>query len=169
MAAPTPSTFANRNPGGSMMNYGYRVIYAIIPTGASQETIEFEEITVTPPGVEGGDAINVHTQYSDDWLEKVPSILKEMTPMESTVAYDPAVYTNIVTAVNAEGVITIHFPFNPGDSTTRPTLAFYGYLKSFIPGEMAEDGRPTASVTIQPTNRDPALGTEEDPVFTAGT
>lgn len=141
-----------------MLEKGHSITVSI----AADTTIEFEEIEVQPPGVDGGDPIENHTQYSATWKTKAPSPLMELTELEMEVAYDPAVLgpSAIVAAINVETTITVFFP-------DGSKLAFYGYLKSFIPGTMSEDERPTASVVIQPTNRDPSDGSEAGPVYAA--
>ena len=77
-----------------------------------------------------------------------------------SAAYDPVVYDNILTLINNEGAISIHFP-NLG------ALSFFGYLQKFESGEIKEGEQPLAAITIVPTNYDPVAGSEEPPVYDA--
>lgn len=120
--------------------------------------ISLWEISVTPPGAEGGDAIDVSTMFNSSWRTKAARSLIELTDVTFTAAYDPKVYDQIISIINVVGQITVVFP----DSTT---LTFYGYLQSFVPGEAAEGGRPEADVTIVCTNRNPGSGAESAPVY----
>jgi len=88
-----------------------------------------------------------------------------MTEASCTVTYDPAVYDEIVALLNVETTITVFF-------ADGSTLAFYGFLRTFTPGECVEGSQPDAAITIQPTNRDVVTPfAEEGPVMTevAGT
>ena len=85
--------------------------------------------------------------------------------LSTTVAWDPDVYDEVLAIVNTNTTITVHFP-------DGSTLAFFGFLRTFEPSDLEEGTQPEASITIQPTNTDPAsLGTEQGPVMTevAGT
>lgn len=157
MGVPTAEA-SERSPLGSMLERGHVITVSI----NTQETIEFKEISVQPPGVEAGDPINTYTQYSDKWKTKAASVLMEMTELEMEVAYDPVILTaaKIEAAINLETDITVFFP-------DGSKVAFWGYLRSFIPGSMDEESRPTASAVIQPTNRDPSDGSEAGPVYVA--
>ncbi len=77
-------------------------------------------------------------------------------------AYDPVVYTDILALINAPGGVTVHFP-------DGSTLDFYGYIKKFEPAALKEGEQPEATVTIVPTNYDPANHVEASPVLTSVT
>ena len=84
--------------------------------------------------------------------------MKELTDASITVAYDPKVYDQIIALINVEGEITVHFP-------DTSTLDFWGYLKSFTPGENQEGEQPEAEIEIVCTNVN-SSGTETGPTFT---
>ena len=126
-------------------------------------TVKFKEKTVQPPGIDGGDKIPTTTMFNTLWSTFAARQLQELTDASTTVAYDPDVYSDaqITTALlNVEQTVTIHFP-------DGSTLAFFGYLKSFIPQSHEEGTQPEADIVIVPTNRDTASPYgEEGPAMT---
>jgi hypothetical protein len=127
--------------------------------------ISFWMKTVTPPGIDGGDAVENTTMHNSTWRTFSPRALATLTEATFTAAYDPNVYYDIVGAggsggiLNAEGSITVHFP-------DGSTLDFFGYLRMFEPDALEEGSQPEATVTIQPTNWDPSAKVEAGPVMT---
>lgn len=120
-------------------------------------TIALWERTVTPPGIEGGDAVDNTTMHNVTWRTMSPRKLKTLTEVSSSAAYDPIIYEDVVDQVNINQVITCTFP-------DGSTLAFWGFVKSFIPGENQEGTMPEGTLTIVPTNRDDD-GVEQAPVL----
>ena len=124
---------------------------------ASNPAVKFYEKEVTPPGVDGGDAIDTTTMRNVKWRTFTPRKLKTLTNSSATVAYDPAVYPQILALINANQLITITF-------ADGSSLDFYGFLKTFTPGPAVEGEQPTAEIEIVPTNKN-ASGVETDPVY----
>jgi hypothetical protein len=155
MAAPTPG--ARSAPSGKELQDGYQTLIAF----KLHPDIAFHEITVQPPGIEGGDPKESTTMHNLRWKSKSPRRLKDMTNANATVGYDPALYTSILAQINKPDTVTIHFP-------DVSSLAFYGYLKNFMPSELKDGEKPTAKIEVVVTNMDPATCVEEDPVFTPG-
>jgi len=153
-SSPTPT--ARTTPTGNILEHGYQTLITI----AADADIDFWEKTVTPPGVEGGDAIDITTMHNSNVITKDAQALYEWTDSTSVVAYDRAVYTQIVAVVNVNSTITWTFP-------DGGTVAAYGFLKSFIPSDMSRDSQPEATVTFVVTNVDPSDGTEQLPAVTA--
>lgn len=151
-----PSATARQTPAGIKMDDGHSTLI----TFAADPDVSFWEKTVTPPGIDGGDAIETHTMHNDEWRTMAPRQLKTLTEMTCTAAYDPDLYNQILALVNVETTVTVRFP-------DGSTLAFYGYLRVFEPSEMQEGEQPEAEITIQPTNQDPTTGAEEAPVLTS--
>lgn len=151
-----PSAVARTTPVGIKLEDGYSTKIAF----TRDVDVSFWEITVTPPGWDGGDEIDTTTMHNTRYRTKSARSLKEMTPMSASVAYDPQVLDQIRELINAEGTVTCHFP--DGSS-----WAFYGYLKTFTPGEHSEGDMPTADIEIVPTQWDPANRAEEAPVTTS--
>jgi hypothetical protein len=148
-------TTARTTPHGIKMDDGFSTKIAF----AADPDISFWEKTVTPPGIDGGDAIETTTMHNTTWRSMAARALKTLTESSITVAWDPQVYDQIVALINVEGLITVWFP--NGDA-----LDFYGFLKSFTPGDMSEGSPPEAEISIVPTNINPLTGAEAAPVFT---
>lgn len=125
-------------------------------TFGTTPTVKFWEKKVTPPGVEGGGAIDTTTMRNTAWRTKAPKVLQDMSDMKLTVAYDPTVISDIVSMRGVIQQIIVTFP----DSVT---LTFWGWLESFTPNELAEGEQPTAEVTITPSNQNTS-GEEVAPV-----
>lgn len=150
---PTPSE--RPTPLGIKLDDGYQTLVTI----AADTDISFWEKTATPPGVDGGDAIETTTMHNTVWRQMASRALRTLTEMTVTAAYDPDVYDEIQAVTNLETTITVTFP-------DGSTLAFYGYVRSTEFGELAEGTQPEMTVTIQPTNTDPNDRTEQAPVMT---
>jgi len=118
------------------------------------------EVSVTPPSLEGGDPIDGTDMYSERWMRKCVPALIEMGLLTATAKYSPQFLSVANTVINDPTNITVWFP--DGSSWT-----FWGWLKSFTPGELVEGEKPTATVEYVISNNDPTTGTEEDPIYTA--
>lgn len=147
-----------RTPAGEALENGFQCAITL----ADDPDISFFEISVKPPGMDGGAKIDTTTQHNVGYRTYAARVLKELTDAGATVAYDPAVLPQIFAQINNPQVITIHFP--NGD-----TYAFDGNLQSFEPGDMEEGSRPTATIVIAPLMTDTTTGdgSENDPTFTA--
>lgn len=117
---------------------------------ADYPSVAFYEKTVTPPGVDGGGENDTTTMLNTTWRTKAPKQLKTLTEASLTVAYDPAVYTTIVSMVNVNQLITVTF-------SDGSTVAFWGWLNTFTPNEITEGEQPTAEVTLIPSNQNASL------------
>lgn len=133
--------------------------FSTVISFASDTDIKLYEKSVTPPGVSGGGEVDTSTMLNTVWRTRNPKQLKTLSESSFVAAYDPAVYTEIVALVNINNLITITFP-------DGATLAFWGWLDEFSPGELVEGEQPTAEITIIPSNQN-ASGDETAPVFTA--
>ena len=156
----TPATTTRSTPLGIPMKDGFSTRIAF----ESDPDISFWEKTIQPPGVDGGDAIDTTTMHNVDYRTFRSRALTTLTEMTLTVAYYPDVYDEIQNIINEENDITVHFP-------DGSTLDFFGFLRLFEPQDHEEGSQPEASVTIQPTNWDPANNVEAGFVMTeiAGT
>lgn len=132
--------------------------YQTLMTFAAAPTVKFYEKSITPPGLDGGGETDTTTMLNTVYRTKNPKALITMTNSSMSAAYDPAVYTDILTLINNNNLITITFP--DGD-----TLAFWGWVNTFQPGEHVEGAQPTADVEIIPSNQN-AAGVETAPVLT---
>lgn len=155
-AAPPTTARGTPGPNGIKLPDGFKTTIAF----ALNSTVRFWEKTPKPPGVDGGEPIDQTTMLSTAWREMHPRSLKTLMPSTFKAAYDPAVYTDALTLINAPGGITVHFP-------DGSTLDFWGYLQKIEPDNMEEGKQPEASITIVPTNFDPANHVEQGPVLTS--
>lgn len=153
-----PLTTARVAPLGIALGDGYSTKIAF----AADDNISFFEKTVKPPGIDGGDGIEVSTMHNTTFHTMRPRSLVRITQSTIVAAYDPSVLNEILALVNVETDITVHFP--DGD-----TFDFFGYLQTFEPQDHAEGSQPEANITITPTNIDPGDGREAGPVATVTT
>lgn len=151
-----PSTTVRQTPAGIMLNDGFSTKIAF----QSDPDVSFWEKTVQPPGIDGGDAIEITTMHNTTWRTMVPRALKTLTEITGTAAYDPNVVNNVNSLINVNNDITVHFP-------DGSTLDFYGYLKSVEFGENTEGEQPELTYTIVPTNYDNVNRVEAGPVLTS--
>ncbi len=154
MAAPTPT--ARGTPAGIHLEDGYQTLV----TFSANTTISFWEKTVTPPGMDGGDAIEQSTMHNVRWRTFAARSLITLTEGKVKAAYDPNLYNQLLTNLNQPGTFTITFP-------DGSTLAFFGYLRMAQQAELVEGTQPEIDITIQPTNFDPVGKVEADPVLTS--
>lgn len=155
MSAPTP--LARLTPSEAMLTDGYQTLI----TCALDPDIAFFEKEVTPPSLEADDFIDVTNQHNVTWRTKGTRRLVTLGDVSATVNYSPAVYNQIKAIIGRNTTWTIEFP-------DHSTIAFYGALKSFVPGGLSDGGMPEGTVTIVPTNLDPTTCAEEGYVYTAG-
>lgn len=130
--------------------------YQTLVSFAADPTVLFFEKTVTPPGIDGGGEVDTTTMLNTTWRTRNPKALITLSNASMTVAYDPAVFPEIINLVNVNNLITVTFP--DGD-----TLAFFGWLNTFTPGDNVEGEQPTADIEIIPSNQN-ASGDETAPV-----
>jgi len=156
-----PSAGTRSTPAGIILADGFSSKIVI----TADTNISFWEKQVTPPAVDGGDAVEQTTMWNTTWRTKLPRDLISLEDIVTTVAYDPVVYDQIVAVINTNTTITVTF-------SDGSTLAFFGFLKRFEPSALVEGEQPEATVTFVATNIDPADTTvEAGPVMTevAGT
>jgi hypothetical protein len=119
------------------------------------------EKATTPPGMDGGDAIDTSTFHNSVYRTKWPQSLVEITDGAFRCAYAPENRSELMAIINVNQEITV--TYNDG-----ATDAFWGYLKSFVPDESTEGAQPEATVEIVITNMDNAFA-EQAPVQTPAT
>lgn len=151
-----PATTARQSPVGIYLTDGYSTKIAF----AANPNLSIWEVTVKPPGLDGGDAINITTMHNVRWRTMASKALLTLTESTMTFAIDPAAYTQAKSLINVEGSITAIFP-------DGSTLDFFGFLRTFEPAEHTEGEMPVYSGSISPTNFDPVNRVEADPVLTS--
>jgi len=141
MAVPSPTS--RETPDGIPLKDGYQTLITI----EDDPNISFWEKTVQPPGLDGGDKVDITTMHNTALRTYVARSLTEMTDMRTRVSYDPDAYDEILAVINTNDVITVKF-------SDGSTIAFWGYLRSFEPADISEGSQPEADIVICPTNYD---------------
>lgn len=154
MAAPTPT--ARVEPTGARIPRGYRVLVTL----TADPNISLWEISLTPPGEDQGDMIDITTQWNDDVRTKAFRALTEITDGSGTFGYAPESEPLIRAAIGDDSGITFHFP-------NGSSWAYWGGLRSFEPDEMSDEDAPSATCSFGITNWDPENLVEAGPVYTA--
>ena len=139
----------------SYINDGHQTLYSF----SLAPSVSFKEKSITPPGMDHGGGNDTTTMRNNNWRTMQPKHLKSLTPSRVTASYDPVVYNDIVSMMGVNQQITITFP-------DGSTVLFWGWLDSFVPGELVEGSQPTAEVVIMPSNQDNS-NVETAPVYTA--
>ena len=117
------------------------------------------EITVTPPGIDGGDLVNITTMHNATWRTMVPRRLKTLTTATVVAGYDPVVYDQLLDQINYNQSMTNQF-------SDGSDLDFFGVMRTFETDAITEGEMPQATCQIDPTNWDPANDVEAGPVMT---
>lgn len=128
-------------------------------TFANYPNIKLYQKEVTPPGISGRGANDTSTMLNDTVITKAPKNLFEMTDAVGVAAYDPAVITDLVSAIQENQLCNCAFP--DGSSWD-----FWGWLDEFKPNAHKEGEQPTANFTIVCGNQDDN-GDEVAPVYNA--
>lgn len=123
-------------------------------------SVKFYEKTVTPPGYDGGGINDTTTMRNVEYRTRQPKVLKTLTEMSGTAAYDSDVMdpAEVLAMVNINQEITITY-------SDGAEFTFWGWLNEFKPNEVKEGEQPTANFTIIPSNQDND-GVEQAPSFT---
>jgi len=120
--------------------------------------VTFWEKSITPPGMDAGGSNDITTLRNTAYRTFAPKQLITMTECNLSASYDSIFYDDIVDMISVNQLITITFP-------DTSTVAFWGWLDKFVPGEVSEGEQPVADVTIVPSNVD-GSGDEIAPVHT---
>ena len=152
---PDPADAVRGVPAGLLLRDGFSSVVGF----EANLTIKFWEKTVTPPGLDGGDAVELTTMHNSVWRGFGPRNLITLTEMSLVAAYDPDLYDEIVEIINVATTVTVKF-------ADTSTLAFFGFLQKFEPSDLTEGEQPECTITIMPTNLDPSDFSEQGPVLT---
>lgn len=119
----------------------------------------YAEIELTPPAVDKGSMIPQDTMRNTAWRMKIGKALKDLTEFTVTISWDPAIYFQSHVYMGNQSM-SITFP-------DGSILQFWAEVTKFAPGPNKEGERPTATLTINPTNMNSQCQ-ETGPTFTAG-
>jgi len=149
------TTTARTTPSGNHLEDGFVSKIAF----AADADVSLWEISVTPPGIEGGDPIDITTMFNTTYVTKEAGQLLDVTDAGMECAYDPLCYDQIIALINQTGWVTVHY-------SNADTIDFIGYLRSFVPGAMTRNEMPVATCVIVATNT--LAYSETAPDYTAG-
>lgn len=154
MSSPTAT---NRGtPGGIPLHDGFSSVIVF----SVNATIELYIKSVQPPSTDGGDPIDQTTMHNTTYRTKYARSLIEHGPGTAKCAYDPNLYTSIISLINNKsGSVTYWF-------ADGSNIAFWGYLQKFEPQEMTDGAMPEANITVIQTNWDPTAHVEAGPTVT---
>ena len=131
--------------------------FSTIITLANIPTVKIYEKDVTPPGMTAGGPIETTTMRNTAWRTFSPRQLKSLTEANATVAYATVEFDTIFGEIGKNQLVTVTFP-------DGSAIEFYGWLEEFTPATHTEGEQPTASMKIQPSNRD-NNGLETEPNY----
>lgn len=130
-------------------------------SGDTVESVLFWEKTVTPPGVQGGGPNDTTTMRNTRWRTRQAKKLLTLSEAGMTCAYDPALYSTIMSVVQVNRRWQVDFP-------DGSAIRIWAWLDEFTPNEVSEGEQPDADVTVIPSNQD-NTSTEVGPEFIAAT
>ncbi len=132
----------------SILNDGFPTTLTF-SAGVSGVTLTsiMKEKEVTPPGISAEGEVDTTTMRNTTYRTRVPKQLKTGTPASAVVAYDPALYDEILDLIGVNQAITITFP-------DTSTIVVWGWLDAFTPTGNVEGTQPTADLTIISSNVD---------------
>lgn len=146
---------------------GYRAFIAF----ENAPSLAVFEKAVTPPGMDGGEPIDITTMHNVRSRTKAPRHLIEPTDTSMRVGYNTIVWDDthaqditeetIEDLINDNQSITVSFP-------DGATYDFFGWLKSWTPSEMEDGIFPEADMVIVQSNWDHINCVESVAVFTPG-
>lgn len=157
MASPTTQT--RGTPSGIYLKRGGP---GCKMTFAGDTDLTIYEVTVKPWGVDGGDPINITTQWNTEVVTKAEQRLKEITDGQITFAYDPTSWIEGYGQVNTNNSTTFLWP-------EGSTLDVWGYLKDLDYDPLSREEMPMGTATVVATNWDPVGKVEARPVITSVT
>ena len=123
----------------------------------------FEEIEVTPPGLDSGGVIDQTTMRNSRMRTALGKALVTLSSCSVKVAYDPATIAQVYAILGSNRAITVTFPNND-------TLLFYAVVDKFTPDALKEGERPEGTLELTPSNLTTASPpVEAAPTFATGT
>lgn len=128
---------------------------------AANPSVKLRIKAVTPVGLDGGGPIPDTTMENSTVRTDAPKSLITVTGGQFEAKYDPAVYTEILSLINVNNLITNSFP-------DGSAIYYWGWLNSFQPNQHTEGGEPLANCTFHASNRN-ASDVETAPTYSATT
>lgn len=136
---------------------GMNTYISLNGTGSGSIPTTLKEISVTPPKLDGTGKIDQSTMRNSRLRTALPKVLLSLDECKITVSYDPSSLNAILSCIQVNQSITIQFP-------DTHTWTFWGWVDTFALGELKDGDRPTAEITIIPSNLN-GSGVETLPVY----
>lgn len=124
----------------TLLRDGFKTLISI--TGI---TGTFEEIEVTPPGLDAGGSIDQTTMRNSRWRTMIGKQLVTLGGFSVKVAYAPQMYNTTLGILGTNRHVVVTFP-------NGNTLTFYAILDKFTPDANKEGERPEATLEFIPSN-----------------
>lgn len=143
-------------PTGTQLENGFGITIAIegIPG------VAFWEVEVTPGTFDGGQPVPASNMWNVDYETKSPGALIDVGDYIATGHYDPKILDDIRAAINVEKWITVKFP--DGSKET-----FGGFLRNWARAALQKNNKPTCTIAITCSNRNPTSKAEVAPDYVA--
>lgn len=100
------------------------------------------ELESTPPGIDGGNPINVTSMRNTLWETQLPKTLKKLTMAKFKCAFAGEAYNTLNALINVNRPMVITLP-------DGKRISAWGWLRKFIPDPLKEGEQPTADVEIE--------------------
>lgn len=151
-----PSPTARGTPADAFKlpdGYQSKITNSLIPT------MSIFEKSTHPPGVDTGEPIEQTTMFNLRYRTFKLRQLITLTPVTYKCAYNPSGINDLLSVVGRDATITQSF-------YDGSTIAYFGGFNKIEFDELEEGKQPMCTVTVVPTNVDPATGLEAGPVVT---
>lgn len=137
-------------PSGIHLYDGYTTFVAITSNLVADAPGNYLwEVTVTTPGIDGGDPINQDTMWNLVWHTVSPRHLKTLMEFTFVAGWDPSGFAVLSSYINVIVNITVYYP-------DGSTLTFWGFMRKVEPQEHKEGEMPKINVTVTPCLLDPS-------------
>lgn len=141
-----------------ILDNGFRTLIAI-----DGVTALFEEVSVTPLGLEADEAVETSNMRSANYRTFAGGALLTGGDIQIKVHYATGAYSQIIPLLRQNRFVTQIFP-------DGSRLSCYCIIQSFVPEELTINERPTATLTLKPSFRSTSNPPSEVvPVLTTGT
>jgi len=142
----------------TILRNGFRTLITI-----SGVTAKFEEISMTPVGIEADESVEQTNMRNGNWRTFQGGALLTATELNIKCHYAPGAVPQIIPLLRQNRFITVTYP-------DGATISLYCIVQSFVPDEHTINEKPTATLVLRPSNlttsNPPA---EVGPVYATGT
>jgi hypothetical protein len=141
-----------------ILENGYRTTLSI-----DGVTALFEVVSITPPALQSDDPVEQTNMQTNNWRSFSGGALLSLGDISLTVHYAVGAFDQIKNILRQNKYCTIRFP-------DGSVLGTYCIIQSFSPEELTINEKPTASLTLKPSNRTTSNPPSEfGYVYTTGT